>query len=65
MTGVVDLKPDEAWDKLVAADKERDLDDFREALKEYTKAVPETTYDQLEHSFRHMSFNTHVIAYVS
>ncbi|MCJ1393302.1 hypothetical protein MMC18_006174 [Xylographa bjoerkii] len=63
MSSVADLKPDVAWDKLVAADKERELDDFREALKEYTKAVPDSTYDQLEHSFRHLKFNTHVIAY--
>ncbi|MCJ1397213.1 hypothetical protein MMC11_000405 [Xylographa trunciseda] len=63
MSTVADLKPDAAWDKLVKADKERELDDFREALKEYTKAVPDSTYDQLEHSFRHLTFNTHIIAY--
>ena len=29
---VPDLDPDEAWEKLVKADSERDLDDFREVL---------------------------------
>ena len=31
----------------------------------YAKAVPGTTYDQLERSFRLHSFNTYLIAYVS
>ena len=65
MSTVADLKPDIAWDKVVAADKTRDLDDFREAFKEYVKAVPDSTYDQLEYSFRRLNFNTYVIAYVS
>ena len=30
LSGVEDLKPEEAWAKLAAADKDRELDDFRE-----------------------------------
>ena len=36
-----------------------------QAIKVYVKAVPGTTWAELEHSFRHQKFNTHIIAYVS
>ena len=63
LSNIADLKPEIAWDKLRAADEARDLDDFREAFKEYIKAVPETTYDQVERAFRHLGFKTHIIAF--
>ena len=79
---VVDKGPDEAWDALVAADKTRDLDEFREAcraqcttmisidnilqaLQIYIKAVPKTSYEELESAFRHHNFLTYLIALVS
>ena len=30
VSGIEDMKPEQAWKKLEEADKERDLDDFRE-----------------------------------
>ena len=41
------------------------IDESTQAIKTYTKAIPDTTYDQLERSFRHFGFNTYLIAYVS
>ncbi|MCJ1471451.1 hypothetical protein MMC13_000090 [Lambiella insularis] len=63
MSSIADMEPDVAWKKLETADKARDLDDIREALKEYIKAVPGSTYEQLERSFRHLGFKTYIIAY--
>ncbi|MCJ1303297.1 hypothetical protein MMC08_006105 [Hypocenomyce scalaris] len=63
LSKVANKSPDDAWDALKVADASRDLDDFREAILVYAKAVPGTTYDQLERSFRLHSFNTYLIAY--
>ncbi|KAL9128954.1 MAG: hypothetical protein Q9217_002470 [Psora testacea] len=57
-----ELSPDEAWENLMKADSECDLDDFREAFKNYSKACPDATYDDLERSFRLSEFNVHLIA---
>ncbi|KAI9712218.1 MAG: hypothetical protein M1812_006953 [Candelaria pacifica] len=62
LSGIPDKTPEEAFGMLKAADEDRDLDDFREALKIYSKAVPHTTYQQLEKTFRENSFNVHLIA---
>ncbi len=35
---------------------------FVQALKAYCKAVPDSTYHELEAAFRNMGFNTHLIA---
>ena len=35
-----------------------------QAINVYSKAIPETTYDQLERAFRTNGFNTHLIAFV-
>ncbi|KAL9066974.1 MAG: hypothetical protein Q9161_007218 [Pseudevernia consocians] len=59
---VADMSAEDAWEALKKADKERDLDDFREAFKVYTKAAPDATYDELEIAFRFCSFNTYLIA---
>ncbi|QIW94662.1 hypothetical protein AMS68_000180 [Peltaster fructicola] len=57
-----ELDSDEAWDALVAADEERDLDMIKEATFSYAKAVPGTTLESLEEAFRREGFNTHLIA---
>ncbi|KAI9791694.1 MAG: hypothetical protein M1835_000129 [Candelina submexicana] len=62
LSGIPNKTPEEAFEMLKAADEERDLDDFREALKIYSKAVPLTTYKQLEQTFRENGFNVHLIA---
>ncbi|MCJ1371150.1 hypothetical protein MMC20_002365 [Loxospora ochrophaea] len=63
LSQIEDKSPEEAWDMLKAADTERDLDDFRDAVKVYSKAVPDTTYEQLERSFRQNDFSVYLIAY--
>ncbi|KAL9085792.1 MAG: hypothetical protein Q9165_007424 [Trypethelium subeluteriae] len=59
---VEEKDPTAAWEMLMKADKEKDMDDFKEALKIYTRAVPSASLLQLEHSFRDNDFNTYIIA---
>ncbi|KAI9673629.1 MAG: hypothetical protein M1817_002266 [Caeruleum heppii] len=59
---VPDMTPDAAWDILKKADKEKELDDFREAMRVYCKAVPDTTFVDLEKAFRRQDFKTFLIA---
>ena len=54
-----------AWDGLKAADRERDLDEFREALKIYHKAEPSADWQSLERAFRTQDCNVYLIGYVS
>ncbi|MCJ1307699.1 hypothetical protein MMC25_001347 [Agyrium rufum] len=61
-TNVEEKSAEEGWKSLHKADAERDLDDLREAIKVYVKAVPDTTWDQLEKGFRANKFNTYIIA---
>lgn len=56
------MSADDAWEALQKADEERDLDDFREAFKVYTKAASDATYDELEMAFRAQNFQTYLIA---
>ncbi|KAL8752473.1 MAG: hypothetical protein Q9184_005722 [Pyrenodesmia sp. 2 TL-2023] len=53
---IADLPIEEAWENVVKTAKEavesRDLDEFREAIKVYTKAVKDITYQEIERSFR-------------
>lgn len=64
-TGTVDLPADDAWAKMIDAAKEKDLEDFREGMKSYTKAVPEVTYRQIEEALRNDESNVFLIAFVS
>jgi len=54
--------PDVAWDELKQAAKDKDLDDIKEALTKYVKAIPEMTYAALEQAFRNQGLNVYVIA---
>jgi len=56
------LPAEYAWEQLKAASDERDLDDFKEALRKYMKATPDATYVQLETAFRYQNFNFYYIA---
>ncbi|KAI9728260.1 MAG: hypothetical protein M1834_007753 [Cirrosporium novae-zelandiae] len=56
------MEPDAAWEMVKKADEEKELSDFKDAIKIYTKAVPETTWSQLEAAFRDNGFNTYLIA---
>ena len=47
---------------LTAASEDRDLDDFKDALKILHKAVTTYTYQELEKEFRVRKFNVFIIA---
>ncbi|KAL8904130.1 MAG: hypothetical protein Q9207_003481 [Kuettlingeria erythrocarpa] len=53
---IADLPIEEAWENVVKTAKEavetRDLDEFRDAIKVYTKAVKDISYYEIERSFR-------------
>ncbi|KAL8798657.1 MAG: hypothetical protein Q9182_006490 [Xanthomendoza sp. 2 TL-2023] len=63
---VVDMSEDDAWDHVIKAGREaaetRDLDEFREAIKVYQKAVKDISYEQLELSFRTHELGIFIIA---
>ncbi|KAL6721520.1 hypothetical protein ACLMJK_000624 [Lecanora helva] len=61
-SGLPDLDVDSAWEGLKQADKQHDLDDFREAFQVYTKACPDATYLEMEQSFRLNNFGVYLIA---
>ncbi|KAI9763684.1 MAG: hypothetical protein M1840_009157 [Geoglossum simile] len=54
--------PEEAWKLLATASDERDLFDFKEAVKMYIKALPGTTYKELEDAFRSSNLSVYLIA---
>ncbi|KAL9580602.1 MAG: hypothetical protein Q9212_004397 [Teloschistes hypoglaucus] len=66
---VAELPVEEAWKELVKTAKEaaenRDLDDFRTAVKVYKKAVGQVTYGELERSFRSNDIGIYLIATAS
>jgi hypothetical protein len=59
---IADKTEDEAWALLTKASDERDLDDFKDAVKMLVKAVPTTTYVELEKEFRKRNFSIYLIA---
>ncbi|KAH0563372.1 hypothetical protein GP486_002062 [Trichoglossum hirsutum] len=62
--GVLDKTPEEAWEMLKTASAERDLFDFKAAVMIYVKALPATTYKDLEEAFRGSDFSVYLIAIV-
>ncbi|OGE55644.1 hypothetical protein PENARI_c004G03454 [Penicillium arizonense] len=59
---VADLLPEEAWARMKTASDEKDLEDFRDALKAYSKAVPDATFLDIENKMREDGFNIFIIA---
>lgn len=51
-----------AWDLIVNAARERELDDVKDAVQMYVKASPDTTYIQLEEAFRSQEVAVWLIA---
>ncbi len=56
------MMPDVAWAELNQAVKDKDLDDIKEALAKYVKAIPDMTYVALEKAFRNQELGVYVIA---
>ncbi|KAL9600494.1 MAG: hypothetical protein Q9219_003145 [cf. Caloplaca sp. 3 TL-2023] len=65
-SNVETLPVEQAWAKVLETAKEaaqnRDLDDFREAIKIYQKAVKDVSYDEIERSFRANDVGIYLIA---
>ncbi|EED17718.1 zinc knuckle transcription factor (CnjB), putative [Talaromyces stipitatus ATCC 10500] len=59
---VADETPEQAWAMIKKADAERDLDDFREALKVYMKADPTKTFVDIEKQLRAEGAKIYLIA---
>ncbi|CAJ2502764.1 Uu.00g101580.m01.CDS01 [Anthostomella pinea] len=53
---------DVAWEKICEATKEHDMDDVKEAVQQYIKACPQTTYPELEAAFRNQEIDLYLIA---
>ncbi|KAI4246375.1 MAG: hypothetical protein L6R40_002043 [Gallowayella cf. fulva] len=66
LSNLPDMSEDDAWDNVIKKAQEaaetRELDEFREALKTYQKAVKEINYAQLERSFRTHELGIFIIA---
>ena len=59
---MADVMPEVAWCELEKAVADKDLDDIKEALAKYVKAVPDMTYVALEKAFRTQDLGVYVIA---
>ncbi|GFF62378.1 DNA-binding protein HEXBP [Aspergillus lentulus] len=62
LNDIPDKLPEEAWAALKKASDERDLEDFREGLRVYSKAVPQATFVDIEKKMREENFNIYLIA---
>lgn len=59
---IEDVLAEVAWEKIKAAAEEKDFDEVKIAVNEYVKAVPETTYVELERAFRNQGVEVYIIA---
>ncbi|GAT26981.1 zinc knuckle transcription factor [Aspergillus luchuensis] len=59
---IPDKLPEEAWAILKKASDERDLEDFREGLKVYSKSLPQATFVDIENKLREEDLNFYLIA---
>jgi hypothetical protein len=57
-----DITGEAAWDLIVTAARERELDDVKDAVQTYCKANPDTTYVELEEAFRTQGVGVWLIA---
>ncbi|KAI9932844.1 hypothetical protein MW887_009096 [Aspergillus wentii] len=62
LNNIPDKLPEEAWAVLKKASDEKDLEDFREGLKVYSKAVPVATFLDIEKKMREENFKFYLIA---
>lgn len=58
---VADVLPEVAWEELKSAAEDQDIDDVKVAVKKYVKALPTTTYVELEMAFRNLNVPVHII----
>ncbi|GES60959.1 zinc knuckle transcription factor [Aspergillus terreus] len=62
LNNVPDKLPEEAWAILKKASDSRDLEDFREGVRIYSKAVPHATFVDIEKRMREDNFCFYMIA---
>ncbi|KAI5299518.1 hypothetical protein KEM56_003182, partial [Ascosphaera pollenicola] len=62
LTTIPDKMPEEAWEMMRKASAEREMDDFRDAFKIYSKACPTQTLPEIEQKMREAKFKVHLIA---
>ncbi|KAL4941543.1 hypothetical protein BDV06DRAFT_212548 [Aspergillus oleicola] len=65
LNDIEDVLPETAWAALRKASQERDLGDFREGLKVFSKAAPDATFLDVEMRMRAENLNFYLIAMVS
>jgi hypothetical protein len=57
-----DLTVEAAWGNIAKAVENREIDEVKEAIQVYVKAIPDTTYVQLEEAFRTQDLKLWLIA---
>ncbi|KAI5287023.1 hypothetical protein KEM54_006299 [Ascosphaera aggregata] len=62
LTTIPDKMPEEAWEMMRKASAEREMDEFRDAFKIYSKAVPTETLPEIERKMRDAKFKVYLIA---
>ncbi|KAK2768590.1 hypothetical protein FQN54_000446 [Arachnomyces sp. PD_36] len=62
---IPDKLPEEAWAILKKASDEKDLEDFRDGLKVYSKAAPAATFVEIEKQLRGENAKIYIIGLVS
>lgn len=63
--GIPDMTTDEAWQMMVTASGERDIDDFKMATRAYLKSDRGATFADLESRCREAKLSIYLIALVS
>ena len=58
------MSSDEAWNALVSADGEEDLDDFKVYFLEYVRSNKDLSFVDLENKFRAEGLSVYLIAMV-
>ncbi|CAG8734353.1 13679_t:CDS:2, partial [Acaulospora morrowiae] len=56
------ISPGEAWNRLLKADREKDIEEFRKWLEEYAKVSPHETFQTIESKLREEGCNGRIIA---
>ncbi|KAF8464239.1 hypothetical protein BDZ91DRAFT_795770 [Kalaharituber pfeilii] len=54
--------PEDVWQKMIQADAEEDLEEFKKLLLLYAEAIPTATFPDLEAAFRGANMKIHLIA---
>ncbi|KAI1845119.1 hypothetical protein JX266_008666 [Neoarthrinium moseri] len=59
---VAEVSAEDAWAKITQGAQDKDMDDVKEGILEYCKALPELTYYELESAFRNLNIGVYIIA---